>query len=251
MKLIRLVGARLFLLEVDDIALTQREIFGYLVEPEQIFHFEAKLLRNAGEAIPVDSLHIDQPMCDVWLMCPCHLCCLLPAPFVTFAAAHTFAVFLIIETIELIVFNQLDQLVGISPVGGITRFLQPSGPALVIGDSKRKERAVASAVDQKQGVILIGVLHTGILTETIVRRIIGSKDRRSFPTTVAFYAEVIVGASSQVAQPGSRLQYPLRQGDGCRDPVTLHMRYCQIAVILSICFIGTHSGLPVEIHRDK
>ncbi|MPN45222.1 hypothetical protein SDC9_192789 [bioreactor metagenome] len=77
-------------------------------------------------------------MSDIGLVCPGYLCHFSFALLIPLLTAYSFPIFYIIEAIQLIILDQFDQLVGISLIGGVTRFLQSPGPSLIIGDREIK-----------------------------------------------------------------------------------------------------------------
>ena len=123
MVVIRLVGFLLFLFQIDDVAFLQREVFRHLVILLQVFHPETEAGGNIVETVPSVGVDIQQSVC--------------PVDRVFGDAGGLLGGFRCaslggVVTIELLVFDQFDQPVGISPVGCIPAFLQAPCPTFVV-----------------------------------------------------------------------------------------------------------------------
>ena len=122
-----------------------------------------------------------------------------------------------INGIELILFDDVDELGGIIHVLGIAAVPEPLCPTAVVGHIQVLEHAVAGAA-QELGMVQVGILGAAILAiaDPAAERVALAIDLTG--PVVRLDAEVVVGLLSHAALAGRTLQDALCQRDAGRNP---------------------------------
>ena len=68
---------------------------------------------------------------------------------------------------QVIEFDDVDKLLGITGIGGITGFLQASRPPFIVSDCQFEERSIPGTSCQELGMVLVGLLGMFVGTETL------------------------------------------------------------------------------------
>ncbi len=84
-------------------------------------------------------------------------------------------------------------------------------------------------------MIPVGVLYFIVFPETFVIGIVIHIKSLSGPAFVAFNTKMIIGFLSQPAVATARFENALRQCDGCRNMVLLHLINCDFFIQIDIC----------------
>ncbi len=143
--------------------------------------------------------------------------------------------------IQIVIFNNRNQTIGIGRVGGIACFFQSARPAFIIGDIQSEKKSIAGASSEKIGMVFVGITRMLVGTETFVACIVIMTDCTSPPSTTAFDTEMVVAFSCQLAVSRTTFQQSLRQRDTGGNLMKLHLFNSQITIFI---YIFDVTGIP-------
>lgn len=106
-----------------------------------------------------------------------------------------------VEQEELVVFDDLDQLLGVLRVGGVTGLLQSVGPAFIIRGVEFEQVLIPGRFVQELGMIPVRFLDRRVFAETFVRGVVGMRDGLPRPVAFALDAEMVVGLAARRLLP--------------------------------------------------
>ena len=246
--LVGLPGLLVLLLQIDDVAGQEGVFLVQVVVLHQLLPAYPELSAQQAEGVSLPDHDVDQAVGQVCLVRVGQpgflLQQLLPASGLAFG--HPFRVVFI----QVIVFDDGNEAVGVGPVCGVTCLLQALGPASVVGYLQLEQEAIAGAVGQELGMVLIRVLHPPVGTKALVAGVVVIIHLPP-PPTVALDAEMVVALAGQTATPCPALQQPLCQRDAGRDAVFVHLVDGQVGILLDILVIGGVPVLGLRRHADQ
>ena len=143
-----------------------------------------------------------------------------------------------VEQEELVIFDDLDQLLGVLRVGGVTGLLQSVGPAFIIRGVEFEQVLVPGRFVQELGMIPVRFLDRRVFAETFVRGVVGMRDGLPCPVAFALDAEMVVGLAGQTAVAVVRFEQRLGQFDARRDAVNIHLFDRQRFILQDIGLAG-------------
>lgn len=144
----------------------------------------------------------------------------------------------LVVLMQLVKFDDLDELVGVLWVGGIAALFQTSRPTLVVAGAEVEETGIARLASQELAVVFVALLGIAIYTEAFSTSVVIVILLRTHPRGMALDAEVVVALSHEVASSRSTLEESLCQGDAGRYAVSKHLLDGEILVLVDVCLIG-------------
>ena len=135
--------------------------------------------------------------------------------------------------VEIIYFNNSDELLGIGRRGGIAAAFQSLCPSFVVGGAEGEEHAVALRCGEELTMVLVAFVGIVVGTKTLaafVVIVIGGASRPS----VTFYSEVVVCLLRQLAIPCPTLKEPLGKGDAGGNAVFQHFLDGKVFILVDI-----------------
>jgi hypothetical protein len=141
-----------------------------------------------------------------------------------------FGVIIHIKMVEL---DEIDDIISIAWIRGITACFQTTRPAFIVGLPQLEKTCITCVVTEETAMVLVALLGTVIGTEALARRIVISIDGPSFPS-VTLDAEMVVAYRSKAALPCPALKKPLSKRDASRNTITPHLLYSQILILVYI-----------------
>ena len=124
--------------------------------------------------------------------------------------------------------------------GSIARLLQTSSPSLVVVRGELEKGCVSLVLFQKLGVVLVGVSHRSILTELLIRTVVGiDKVLASIlnPTGGSLDTEMIVALTRQFTLSACALADALCQGNRSRYAIAAHLLHGILCIFLYVFFV--------------
>ena len=150
---------------------------------------------------------------------------------------HPFQSFFTVVTVQIVQIDDVDQPVGIARIGGITGFLQTTGPSFIVCNLQTEKRRIACPGPQELGMVAVRILGMAVSPETLVRRIVVGTHRPPVPAPSALDTEMIVRLAGQFAPPGTRLQQSLSQRDTGRNVIPLHLLHRSLPILPDVILI--------------
>ena len=124
--------------------------------------------------------------------------------------------------------------------GSIACLLQTSSPSLVVVRGELEKGCVSLVLFQKLGVVLVGVSHRSILTELLIRTVVGiDKVLASIlnPTGGSLDTEMIVALTRQFTLSACALADALCQGNRSRYAIAAHLLHGILCILLYVFFV--------------
>ena len=121
--------------------------------------------------------------------------------------------------VQVIIFDQLDQPVGVGSVCCVSAFLQTSCPTFIVGYFQFEQRGITGTVDQKTGVVFVRLFRILIFAETFSAQVIVVIDTPTPPVGMTFDAEVVVRFACQLLRPAPDSNNP------CASVILAGIRY--------------------------
>ena len=141
-----------------------------------------------------------------------------------------------IVLVELIEFDELNQLLGVLRIRRIATFLQTVGPTFVVGPAELEQAFVARGSRQKTAVILETFLRRIVCAEALLRLVVVVIDGSPRPP-VTLDAEMVVALPTQLAASRATFKDSLRQRDARRNVVATHFVDGDVFVLIDIVLI--------------
>lgn len=136
--------------------------------------------------------------------------------------------------IELIALNKVDEVLGITGIGGIAAGLETVGPSLVVGVGKTEQRAITAAASKKLAVVFKTLKGRVVGAETFTVGIIVVGDGTAVPA-MTLDAEVVVAPDGEVATASTAFEQTLGKGDAGRDAITVHLGDGKVFIFVYVC----------------
>ena len=142
----------------------------------------------------------------------------------------------LVVLMQLVKFDDLDELVGVLWVGGIAALFQTSRPTLVVAGAEVEETGIARLASQELAVVLVALQHRVVGAEALLSQVVVMIGGGTGPV-VTLDTEVVVALDGQVASSGAALQQSLSQCDARWDAVAQHLLYRQVLVLVDILLV--------------
>ena len=115
-----------------------------------------------------------------------------------------------VESLQIILFYQIDEALCISGACGIARLFESACPPFIVCKAEVEEKSIAASCAQKFGMIFIAFGCLAIYTKFIVGAVVGHDHVRSSPCAAHFDAKVVVAFGGQTAHASGTLKQALR-----------------------------------------
>ena len=142
-----------------------------------------------------------------------------------------------VEQVQVVLFNEGDEAVGVLGVGGVAAGLQSLRPTFVIRQFEVKQPRVPIP-QQELAVVVVAVFGVVVHPEAFALGVVVMVGALSGPGRVALDAKVVVGFLGQLTHAVPTLQDALGQGDARGDAVTLHLLNGFVLPLLDVGLVG-------------
>ena len=228
-----LTGFPVLFLQIKDVAHLQGIALVQIIVLAELLLTDVKLFRDGFPTIPCPYHDIYQAIGYV---------CLMRIRIFLHPFQATFPIVLM----QVIKFDDTDELLGITGIGGIAGFLQSSCPTFIVGYIEFEKRCITRTVRQELGMVFVGLLGMLVGTETFSPCIVIMANGLSSPIATALDSEVIVRLAGECTLPSPRFQQALCQSDAGRDAVFLHFFHRQVPILLDVGFVLLVAGLCLK-----
>ena len=143
--------------------------------------------------------------------------------------------------IEVVIFNDRYQTVGIRRIGGISGLFQTTRPPLIIGYLQFKKECIAGSALQECRMVLVRVAGIAVRTKTLVTGIVVMTNGTPIPIAATLDVEVIITFTSQRTHARTTLKQSLSQCDTGRYLMLFHLLHGQGTILIYIIYV---TGIP-------
>ena len=156
---------------------------------------------------------------------------------------------------KVIFLNDTDKFLRIRRIRSISGLLQAICPRLVVRNLIVKQEFVTVSIPEEVGMVTIGLLRGGILSEAFTLTVIVMIHFPSRPVVMTLYTEMIVSLDGKFGKAITRFKQSLSQRNAGRYPAPVHLFYRKsrklsyidlLRRIAGLGSIGGYEGLVCE-----